>query len=454
MASECYRVYVEDCLTSATSWTDLRHAFLEVMSDYGTDLCHKPDDWFISSHEAGGAWRPIFSHLQYQEHAAWWTRKMAAVMRERRQYAQSTFWHGFPDEAEVHHEIETFIYFQMPLWHHRLPGHELALESILDVAEHVINAVDDVPPWYDWNNHRFRSTYLGTRTIRDGRPFDHQEGNHWRFADLALTAYRATLNTGYLEMVSGYAQTWCRHISAEHARDEVIRCSILPAGAKATEMCHSGTQDNLIQDYQIFYRTAAANTAYDIACGLLDVYRTTGNDECRRCAAWMLDQFFANAHEHRPATYYSEGAWNRPSVPQAELSLKTTISQMETFLARAALRYDIVTAENRYKDAMVAWANAIDEERWLADQTLIDPLIAAWHYTQNENYLYRAFAMALRLWAVTHDIHDYHMCSTMNCYGSKFLMESCYFPITGQWDSGTRGNLPLRTDSVKRIGPS
>lgn len=442
-----HRKRVVEWLRCVACWQDLRDCFLGVMTEYGTDLCQEPDDWCIASHEAGGAWRPLFFHMEYQDHEIW-KRKMAAVMRERRRYVQAAFHHGFPDEAEIHHEIETFLYFQMPLWHHRLPGQETGLESILDVAEHIINAVDGVPPWYDWDNNLFRSTYLGTRSVRAYRPFDYQEGNHWRFANVAMTAYQATSDKRYLDLLAGYARPWCRHIQAEHARGDVIRCSIVPEGEQSTEMRYSGIQSNSLNGYQVFYWTAAVNTAYDIVCGLLDVYRMTNNDDCRACAGLLIDQFFYNGDSNRPAMYYSEGTWGQRFSLQADCSLQTAISQMEEFPARMALRYDMVTAENRYKDAMTRWALEIDEERFIADQTLIAPLIASWYYTKDSEYLHRAFAMALRLWAVTCDIKDIHMCSSRNHYGSTFLLETCYLPITGRLDAGTRGNLPLRIDSL------
>ncbi len=41
---------------------------------------------------------------------------MSHIMRARWDWAKANFFHGFPDEAEVHHEIEIFNYFQLPLY--------------------------------------------------------------------------------------------------------------------------------------------------------------------------------------------------------------------------------------------------------------------------------------------------------------------------------------------------
>ncbi|MDA3962149.1 MAG: hypothetical protein PF961_15260 [Planctomycetota bacterium] len=443
LADEEHRTRVAAWLADAASWEGLRDAFLSTIDEYADGLCRRPLDWCIQSHEAGGGWRPVFSHLEIRPNESWMAR-MKQTMLARRDHAARAFYHGFPDEAEVHHEIETFLYFQMPLWHHQLPGWSVARQSILDVSEHVINAVDGVPAWYDWAAQGFRSTYLGTRSIRDGKPFDYQEANHWRFVGLAITAHAITADERYLDLAKGYAHTWCRHIDAEYARGGVIRCSILPENAQASEMLYSGTQDGAAREYQVFYSEAAANTAHDIVCGLLDVYQLTADSECLRCARMLLDQFLEHQHDGRPATNFQGGSWCRPFDPAAPLDLEHAVSQKEQFIVRMALRHDIVTGEQRYRTSMVDWARAIDEQKWISDQSMIAPLIAGWYYQRDSAYLERAFAMALRLWATTDGNDNPHMCGCRNRYGSKFLTEILYLPITGLFDAGTRGNLPMR----------
>ena len=52
---------VNDWVQHARSWEDLRDAFLTVMDEYGAALCALPDEWNIESHEAGGAWHPLYA---------------------------------------------------------------------------------------------------------------------------------------------------------------------------------------------------------------------------------------------------------------------------------------------------------------------------------------------------------------------------------------------------------
>ena len=54
------------------------------------------------------------------------------TMSVRERYTDANFYHGFPNCAEVHHEIETFIYFQILLLYSGLSGSELALNSIIE----------------------------------------------------------------------------------------------------------------------------------------------------------------------------------------------------------------------------------------------------------------------------------------------------------------------------------
>jgi hypothetical protein len=449
LAAPEQRQRVKDWLRQARSWEDLRDAFLTMMDGYGAHLCEQPEDRNIASHEAGGAWRPIFPQLEARPQSAF-TDKMARVMRARRDYAKAAFFHGFPDEAEVHHEIETFIYFQLPLLAGRLPGHEAALESILDVAEHVGNWVYSVPPWYDWETQRFVSTFLGTRSTRAHPPFDYQEANHWRFVAVALAAYRATEDQRYLDLAAGYAETWCTHIEGTPAGDPV-RCSVLPPGIEAREMSRSGIQDDGATGYEIFYSTVALNTAYDIFCGLVDVYRLTGNKRCLEAARRMLDQFYDRAIDGRPMSRYRDGKWHSTFSPDAA-DAAGGVTQAGCFLSRMALRHDVLTGERRYEKAITTWAAAIDEERWGSDQMMADPLLAAWWYTGNSEYLSRAFAMALRLWAFAEADDQYHMCNCRNRYGSKFLMELHYLPVTGRIDAGTRGGLGVVVTLGERGG--
>ena len=139
-----------------------------------------------------------------------------------------------PDFEIASHEPETFLYLQAPFMH--LTGDPKAVSSVEDFAHHVGNWAEGVPEWYDWETHGFRSTWLGTREVRNVPPFDYQEANHFRFTASGLAAYVGTGDARYLEVAEDYADRWCTHIETYAARGEPIPCSILPEGARRQEM--------------------------------------------------------------------------------------------------------------------------------------------------------------------------------------------------------------------------
>jgi len=445
LAAPEHKAIVEAALAEAgDDWAVLQSAFLDRMDAYVETELHQERDHLIDSHEAGGAWRIGFPHYHLRgdgrivEH-------MARVMEARRRYTDQAYYHGFPDEAEVHHEIETFIYFQNPLVLLGLEGSDVALASVQDVAHHVGNWVSDVPEWYDWEQRGFQSTWLGTRNVRAYPPFDYQEANHFRFIATALTVYSATGQERYLGLATNYADRWCEHIETRAADGGPIQCSILPSGALSEELGHAGKATDT-RLYQIFYAAVAPNTTYEVSGVLLDLYRLTGNERYLVCSRLMLDQFFEHGQDGRPALAYRHDAWDHERGQDEAFSAECAISQNGAMLARPALRHDLITGEERYRDRILSWAQAIDEVENPGDQMTADVLVAAHYYTGNPAWLARAYAMDLRTWAVVEQNPSTHMCSSLGRYGSKFLMELSYQPMLGGVDWGTRVGL-----SVERL---
>ncbi len=424
-------------------WRDLQTAFLDRMDAYAQAEIARGADHLIAFHEAGGHWRIAFPHLQVRPNPET-SAHLGRVMAARQEFVDAHYHRGYPDECEVHHDVETFLYFQIPLFHRGEAGSEAALKSIRTVADHCLNRSADVPPWYDWRTHGFVSTWLGTRRVRNRPPFDYQEANHFRFVDLCTNAYVGCGEPAYLELAEDYAARWCSHIEAQPG-DGPIPCQILPKGALVEELGKAGaaTREDV---YQIFYATAAPNTTYDVAMSLLDLYAITGKVRYLTNFTHLLDPFFVHGQAGRPAHRFSHGAWEQPALgPSAEL--KDHLSQIGVFFSRMALRHDRLTGTNRYRDAMINWACAIAEEEHAIDQSVCDVLVAAHHYTGDTQWLHRAYAMGLRIWAVCEDNMGAHGGNGANCnattrYGSEFLLESLYLPLLGVCDWGTRGNLP------------
>lgn len=436
-------------------WARLQQAFLQMIDDYIEVELQKPSDGnSIDKHEAGGQWRIAFSHLSVRPGSRVLA-KMADVMAARRRFTDQKFYHGFPDCQETHHEIETFIYFQNPLSFLKQDGSAAALDSMEDVAHHTGNWVKDVPAWYDWQKHGFVSTWLGTRSVKNYPPYDYQEANHWRHMGNVMATFMGTGNQRYLDLLADYARTWCTHIEKCVASGEPVRCSILPENIKTAAEGYGRYQDVDLKQYKVFYSTVATNTAYDVAGGLLDVYRVTGDVRCLRAVESMLDQFYSHGSNGRPAVAFKEGQWRTVQPSQEPETVKWN-AQDVVFIARMSLRHDIVTGKDTYRQRILDWAKAIDEETFDHDSMVSDLMVAAHYYTGDSLWLDRGYAMALRAAAVAEADDHSHQCNTQIRQGSKFLMELLYQPLLGGCEAGTRGNIPVRrlkhiTDGVEKL---
>lgn len=248
-----------DRAKGSEGWAILQQGFLEMVSDYVEKELTKSLAQEIGHHEAGGQWRIGFPHQALYDDPRI-SEYMNGVMNARKEYNEANLYHGFPDSAEVHHQIETFIYFQIPLFHWELAGSELALEAIEDLAHHMGNWEEGVPDWYDWDKHLFVSSWLGTREVRDYPPYDYQEANHFRWIDAVMAAYLGTGKERYLDLIVDYSNRWCDHIEALSKDGKPIQCSILPEGANVTEMGHAGSRkDSDDKVYKVFYAGVSTN---------------------------------------------------------------------------------------------------------------------------------------------------------------------------------------------------
>lgn len=438
-----YRKVISD-LGPEPGWARAQQAFLTMIDEYLDAELKKPVEENIHTHEAGGQFRVAFPHQFVRGDKAVFD-YMKSTMLARKRYADDHLYHGYVDCHEVHHEIENYIYFQNPLWYHKFPGMDVALASILDLAHHIGNWEPNVPGWYNWEKHEFVSNWIGTKGVRDYPPFDYQEGNHFRFVDVAQLAYQATKQPRYLELIEDYCSRWCSHIEAHAAKGEPIPCSILPEAASHVEASKAGENQGTGAQYEIFYSLVADNTMYDIAGCLLDTYAVTGKERYLKCAEAMIDQFVAHGEDGRPSRGYKNGEWTGIPNPGGNERAKSHFVTDCNFIARLALRHNLIAHSDKYKKVVMDWANAIDEENNDFDQMMPSVLVAAHYYDGDPKWIERAYLMALRVAAVSEDLDEFHQCNwTSSRQGTKFLMELLYTPMTGDVEIGTRGNLPVR----------
>ena len=445
-----------------TSWEYRQLSFLNMVDRYISDEIEKSLNHRINTHEAGGRWRIAFPHVRTRTDTSAVRERMGKVMAYRKMYTDSVYFHGYPDETESHHDIETFIYYQIPLFHLKDKGSHLALISIEDVAHHAGNWIDGIPDWYDWNKHEFRSYWLGTRSTRDYPPFDYQEANHFRIIALSNTVYQGTGNERYLDLSIDYTDRWCDYIEQFAASEDLIPVNIYP---KDYEI-----QKDVGTKYSYSIPSVSANRAYDLYGGLIDMWRLTGTQRYLDCARLMLDQFFDHATPEGYPPYGRrmdaewgggfdapntdnlkfkllalgpvEQPWRKFTVAVEGLNPVAAIGEGATYLSRMALRHDLLTGEERYKKAILKWAHAIDENSYFEHSMKADLFAAAHWYTGDPDWLKRGYAMALRTWAVL-EPYEGKMCGCGTRYSSKFYMELLYNPILGGADYGNRGNIPV-----------
>lgn len=125
-------------------------------------------------------------------------------------WAREDLIHGYYPAGEVHHQPENFIFFLPRLW--QVDANSAIAAALDDAAHHTGNWVEGVPPWYDWERHRFRSWRLGTREVRADPPDDLERPDHFRIIQMALCAYRCVEDERYLELARDFCGRWARDI--------------------------------------------------------------------------------------------------------------------------------------------------------------------------------------------------------------------------------------------------
>ena len=436
-------------------WTTIQRSFYEVTDDYLKKELTKPADANIGLHEAGGQWRIAFPHLDVCGDTLGVADRLAETMSARKKWTDENFFHGFPDCVEVHHEIETFAYFQLALFYSKGPGWDTALESIEDVAHHMGNWESGVPDWYNWDTHRFVSMYIGTRDVRNFAPYDYQEANHFRFIDVVIAAYIGTGKQRYMDLLCDYADTWCEHIEQSAEAGLPIRCQILPGEVETREMGRSG-QKKVTKDktYVVFYGTVSSNTAYDVVGGLQDIYRLTGNQRYLVASRLMLDQFFAHGNGGKPAGGYRSAGWEGQSTIGAPtFGPYYGNAQGNNYLSHMGLRHDMITGENYYKEHILNWAKQINEFLVPSDQMAPDLLVAAHYYDGDASWLARAYGMGIRSAAALENFDNFNQCGGHSRQSSRMLIQHLYQPAAGGCEWTIRGNMPVwRIKHISQAG--
>ncbi|UCH35047.1 MAG: hypothetical protein JSV65_01475 [Armatimonadota bacterium] len=297
--------------------------------------------------------------------------------------------HGYYAEGEVHHQPENFIFFLPRLWHAD-PDPRVA-EALNDAAHHAGNWVEGVPPWYDWDRHRFRSWRLGTREVVAEPPHDIERPDHFRIIEMALCAYRAVGDERYLDLARDFCGRWAR---------EILDSDTLPAVQLLTMPFAEGAySDNQVQaangppEQRLELHIGAGTT--DV---LLDLFSITREDILAAAARKILAS--GMAHLGEPYGHPFAAALRAYRTTTADTTLDDDIAarihsadeEVESAMLVAAPRGPHPMGVGQRRD-QVRWVISRDGERWEPDDRPSPPaLVLAWDVTGDE----RLAAQAMR----------------------------------------------------------
>jgi hypothetical protein len=122
---------------------------------------------------------------------------------------------------------------------------------------------DDVPQWYDWNLHRWRSYFLGSEHI--GKITNSTQGNDPRLLNIALLAYAATGNERYLQLARDYLDAYVERFQ-QLGNEEPFQKRYL-----------NGWVYNHKDPRMHHFNHVRYHFMESMAAPLLDVYRMTGD---------------------------------------------------------------------------------------------------------------------------------------------------------------------------------
>lgn len=207
----------------------------------------------------------------------------------REHFVTTEQWHhGYWQMQEAHHGTEHFELFLGMLF--RLdPGDAVTKAQLLDAAEHIVNGVAGVPPWFDAETGLFRSMYLGTGGVRTEPGMELNLPDHLRFVNLCLLAHQAGGGDRYLDFTARYAGVWADAILA----GDVLPVGLLPPGpvydlageAEAAYRSFVGMAGHLDDDVDRAENLLASNGTG----AFLSLWQLTGDARFRQALERLLD---------------------------------------------------------------------------------------------------------------------------------------------------------------------
>ena len=205
-------------------------------------------------------------------------------------WAQQGLHHGCYREGEVHHGTENLILFLARLW--PLEKDTAVIDALEDVAHHVGNWIEEIPAWYDWDAHLFRSWFLGSEVVRAMPPHNFNVPDHFRLIQIALSAYLATDESRYLEICQDYTDAWCEAILQEPQYIPAVRWPV--SDQDTIERRYGTANANSSHLLQVERGPQSARIELHASAGtvdvLLDLHKLTGGENYLQAAQKILKE--------------------------------------------------------------------------------------------------------------------------------------------------------------------
>ncbi|MCX8053255.1 MAG: hypothetical protein N3B12_05555, partial [Armatimonadetes bacterium] len=318
-------------------------------------------------------------------------------------------YHGYPaDQACFVHAPENYAWFLTHVAH--INPYPKVIAALEDCAEHVGNWSPDVPPWYDWKNHRFRSSIFGTKTVRDYPPYDFETIALVRVIVLASNAFYLTGQQRYLDVCVDWANKWALIVleSDEKGFSEALfPCPDHEAEAKYGELAK---------------RRKWTKFNYELANLLLDLYYYTRKESYAQAVHKML-----NTNEA-----WSSSVPGFPSISSIIVAKYRSITGDKSFDSRVVELADSMLLDETDNRTALALMNKSNEQ-FLNMPGLVYLRMFKNGSVQLDN---RNTAILTAAFMITHDVKylEYAMELALNrFYDSHYIWDGRELGCRGSW---------------------
>lgn len=261
------------------------------------------------------------------------------------------------------------------------PKYAKALE---DTAEHIGNFSPDTPPWYDWENHRFRSALLGTKRVRDYPPYDYETLTHVRVMVQATNTYALTDDTRYLDLAINWLDKWAGIVlNSEDGFPYIL---------------YPAPDEEVDQLYGEFANHRRTTVQYELAHMFLDIHRISPHDKYTAAVCKMIDESLEN----------NDLQMGLLLAKYRSLTGDTHFDSRALALADASLEQDesvpglivIIDRDGKTPYQHVDYVTVADGSTATKDNRSVSMLACAYQITGDTRYIESSLRLAwMRFWA-------------------------------------------------------